>query len=62
MGREGELSLPELSSYYVTRIYVLTGGNQTETAKRLGINWRTVGKMLDPALLARWGERKKTEE
>ncbi|MFO0756236.1 MAG: hypothetical protein U0359_07075 [Byssovorax sp.] len=38
---------------YVNRVHVLAGQNKTETARRTGIDRRTVDKLLDPIRLAR---------
>jgi len=38
----------------VTRVHVLTDQNKAETGRRIGLDWRTVGRWLDPARLARW--------
>jgi DNA-binding NtrC family response regulator len=51
------MSLDDWTRYIVTRMYLLTGKNQNETARRLGISWRRVGQWIDHGLLARWAER-----
>jgi DNA-binding NtrC family response regulator len=51
---EGSISVHELIRAYVTRVHVLTRQNQTETARRTGLNWRTVGQLIDPVRLLRW--------
>ena len=48
------MSLDDWNRYIVTRTYVLTGRNQSETARRLEISWRRAGQWIDHALLARW--------
>jgi hypothetical protein len=48
------MSLDDWNRYVVTRMYVATGGNQSETARRLEISWRRAGMWIDHALLARW--------
>ena len=48
------MTLDEWIRYIVTRMYVATGRNQSETARRLGISWRRAGMWIDHALLARW--------
>jgi ActR/RegA family two-component response regulator len=48
------MSLDDWTRYIVTRMYVATGRNQSETARRLGISWRRAGMWIDHALLARW--------
>ena len=63
--KEGEVTVEELNRAYVTRVHVLTDQNQSETARRTGLNWRTVGRMIDPVRLARWlgrGKKKKKGE
>lgn len=52
--KAGEITVEELTRAYVTRVHVLTGQNRSETARRTGLNWRTVGQRLDPARLLRW--------
>jgi len=42
----------------VTRLYVVTGRNLSETARRLGISWRRAGRWIDHALLARWARER----
>ena len=37
--KAGELTVAELIRAYVTRVYVLSGLNQSETARRTGLNW-----------------------
>ena len=49
------MSLDDWNRYVVTRMYVATGRNQSETARRLGISWRRAGMWIDQVLLARWG-------
>jgi DNA-binding NtrC family response regulator len=48
------MSLDDWTRYIVTRMYVATGRNQSETARRLGISWRRAGMWIDHALLAKW--------
>jgi ActR/RegA family two-component response regulator len=48
------MSLDDWNRYIVTRMYVMTGRNQSETARRLEISWRRAGQWIDHALLARW--------
>ena len=43
---------------YVTRVYFLTGENLAETARRLGIDWRSVRKLIDPVRLERLRARR----
>jgi DNA-binding NtrC family response regulator len=57
--KAGEVSLEELTRTYVTRVHVLTAQNKAETARRTGLDWRTVKKWVDPARLGRWLARKK---
>ena len=38
----------------MTRVHVLTRQNKAETARRTGLDWRTVRKWLDPVRVARW--------
>jgi hypothetical protein len=54
VAKEGNVPVDEVVRDLVTRVYVLTGQNQSETARRTGMNWRTVGRTLDPERLARW--------
>ncbi len=49
------MSLDDWNRYIVTRVYLATGRNQSETARRLGISWRRAGMWIDQALLARGG-------
>ena len=51
---EGRVTVEELTRAYVTRVYVLTHQNQSETARRTGLTWRMVGRMIDPVRLMRW--------
>jgi hypothetical protein len=48
------MSLDDWNRYVVTRMYLATGRNQSETARRLGISWRRAGQWIDHLLLARW--------
>jgi ActR/RegA family two-component response regulator len=48
------MSLDDWNRYIVTRTYVMTGRNQSETARRLQISWRRAGQWIDHTLLARW--------
>jgi hypothetical protein len=48
------MSLDDWNRYIVTRMYMATGRNQSETARRLGISWRRAGQWIDHTLLARW--------
>ena len=58
--KAGEVTLEEVNRAFVTRVYVATNLNTAETARRLGLDTRTVQRLLDPGLLARLlGERKK---
>jgi len=58
--KAGEVTLEEVNRAFVTRVYVATNLNKAETARRLGLDTRTVQRLLDPGLLARLlGERKK---
>jgi DNA-binding NtrC family response regulator len=52
--KAGEVSFDELNRAYVTRVHVLTDQNKAETARRVGLDWRTVGRWIDPVRLARW--------
>jgi DNA-binding NtrC family response regulator len=56
--KAGEISFAELIRAYVTWLYVLLGQNKAETARRTGLNWRTVSRWIDPARLVRWLARK----
>ncbi len=56
--KAGEVTLEEIARDYVTRVHVLTDQNRSETARRTGLNWRTVGQKLDPARLIRWLARR----
>ncbi|MFO0757608.1 MAG: sigma 54-interacting transcriptional regulator [Byssovorax sp.] len=52
--KEGNVSVEELTRAYVTRVHLLSEQNVSETARRTGLDRRTVQKWLDPARLARW--------
>ncbi len=52
--KAGAVSLEELNRAYATRVHLLTGQNKAETARRLGVDWRKVGRWIDPARLMRW--------
>jgi DNA-binding NtrC family response regulator len=54
--RAGRLSAEELLSRYCTVVYSITGSYE-ETARRLGIDRRTVKAKVDPALLERLPRR-----
>jgi DNA-binding NtrC family response regulator len=54
VAKEGNVPVDEVMRDLVTRVSVLTGQNQSETSRRTGLNWRTVGRMIDPDRLARW--------
>ncbi len=56
--KAGEVTLEEIARDYVTRVHVLTDQNRSETARRTGLNWRTVPHKLDPARLIRWLARR----
>ncbi len=47
------LSLDDWIRHIVTRTYAMCGRNKNEAARRLGIDWRTVDKWIDYALLER---------
>jgi transcriptional regulator with AAA-type ATPase domain len=49
--REGTLSADDLLRHYCTRVFVRTG-SYLETARRLGIDRRTVRAKVDPGLIA----------
>jgi DNA-binding NtrC family response regulator len=55
----GEVSLDEVIRAFVTWMYVLSGRNKTEAARRMGRDWRTVGRWLDLSWLARRIDAKK---
>jgi transcriptional regulator with PAS, ATPase and Fis domain len=55
--REGRLSADELLRHYVTMVYDETG-NYQETARRLGLDGRTVKSKVDPNLLSEYGTKK----
>lgn len=57
--KEGKVSLEELMRAYVTRMHVLTALNKAETARRTGLDWRTVKQWIDPARLGRWVARRR---
>jgi DNA-binding NtrC family response regulator len=50
--REGSLSADDLLRHYCTRVFLRTG-SYLETARRLGIDRRTVRAKVDPSLLAK---------
>jgi len=50
--REGRLTAEELLGAYVTTVYSRTGSYE-ETARRLGLDRRTVKAKVDTALLGR---------
>ncbi len=52
--KAGKVSADEVMRAYVTQVHVLTGENKAETARRTGLNWRTVKRLIDPARLKRW--------
>jgi DNA-binding NtrC family response regulator len=58
VAKEGRVSVDELTRSYVTRVHVLAGENTAETARRTGLDRRTVARWLDPARLRRWLSRK----
>ena len=51
--KEGTITVDELTRAYVTRVHAMTHQNRSETARRTGLNWRTVGQMIDPERLVR---------
>jgi DNA-binding NtrC family response regulator len=51
------MSLDDWNRYVVTRTYLATGQNQSETARRLQISWRRARQWIDHTLLARWAAR-----
>jgi transcriptional regulator with AAA-type ATPase domain len=52
--KAGNVPADEVMRSLVTHIYFLTGLNKSETARRTGLNWRTVDKLIDHERLARW--------
>jgi DNA-binding NtrC family response regulator len=54
----GAVSLQELIRAYVTHVYLLANQNKAETARKLGLNWRTVSRLIDPERVARWLARR----
>jgi DNA-binding NtrC family response regulator len=52
--KAGEVSFEELTRSYVTHVHALTDQNKAETARRTGLDWRTVRRWVDPVRLARW--------
>jgi DNA-binding NtrC family response regulator len=51
------LSLDDWNRYIVTSTFAMCGRNKSETARRLGVDWRTVDKWIDYALLERETKR-----
>src|SRR5262249_14234908 len=51
--KAGDVDHGELIRAYVTRIYVRTGQNKSETARLTGFDRRTVGRWIDPVRLSR---------
>jgi transcriptional regulator with GAF, ATPase, and Fis domain len=62
VAKEGKVSIEELNRDYVTRVYLNTGLNQTETARVTGLGWRKVGQMIDPVRLERLLEQKQRKD
>jgi DNA-binding NtrC family response regulator len=58
VGKQGTLPLDDVLRAYVTRVYFLTGENLAETARRLGMDWRSVRKLIDPVRLERLRARR----
>jgi DNA-binding NtrC family response regulator len=54
---EGRISLDELTRVFVTRELRRAKGNKAKVARKLGVNWRRVGRWVDPARLRRRSER-----
>jgi transcriptional regulator with AAA-type ATPase domain len=54
VAKAGRIQVEELTRDYVTRVHVLTGQNTAETARRTGLDRRTVTRWLDQARLRRW--------
>ncbi len=52
--KRGEATLEDVNRSFATRVHLLTGQNNAETARRLKADWRTVNKLIDPARIARW--------
>ena len=52
--KAGEIGFKQLGRAYGTRMYVVTGQNRAETARRAGLDRRTVLRWLNPARLVRW--------
>ena len=52
--KAGEVTLDEINRAYVTRVHLLSEQNMAETARRTGVDRRTVRRWLDFARLARW--------
>ncbi len=57
--KAGEVTLGEVARALVTRVHASTGENTAETARKLGIDYRTVQRWVDPKRLARWRKGKK---
>jgi DNA-binding NtrC family response regulator len=53
MAKVGEISAKELEIIYVTEVYLATGQNLAETARRTRLHRRTVRALIDPVRLAR---------
>jgi hypothetical protein len=58
----GDIDREELLRAYVTQIYVSTGLNIAETARRTGFNRRTVPRWIDPVRVARLQARRNDAE
>jgi hypothetical protein len=56
--KEGKIDVDELTRAYVTYVHALTNQNRSETARRTGLSWRTVGEKIDPVRLTRLLEQK----
>jgi DNA-binding NtrC family response regulator len=58
MARAGELPAEEVMTVLVTRAAVNNDGNKAETARKLGIDKRTVARHIDPVRFLRWMKKK----
>ena len=55
--KTGAVDAHEVLVSFVNHVYVETGQNLSETARRTGLDRKTVRQKLDLARLARWRER-----
>jgi DNA-binding NtrC family response regulator len=55
--KRGVVDAEDLLQAYVSHVYMETGQNLSETARRTGLDRKTVRQKLDLARLARWRER-----